>query len=146
MNRIVVLMIVVAFILSGCLSRQSSKPIEEPVKPRPQSLILFDDGTEQDFGKDIPMLTKITHPFVYRNASDSVPLVIDSVKASCGCTAVTYPHYPVMPGETDTIFITFDSAGGGKGYFRKTIQIYSNSPYVIELKVTGTYLDSDLDQ
>ncbi len=39
------------------------------------------------------------------------PYIIKEIKTSCDCTVLKYPEYPVMPGETATIRIEFDSRG-----------------------------------
>ena len=39
------------------------------------------------------------------------PYVIREVKTSCDCTVLRYPNFPVMPGETATLRIEFDSRG-----------------------------------
>lgn len=128
-------------ILSGCTQGKVSHTLKESEipdsKPRDLALMSFDDGTVYDFG-NVKGEMKLTHGFVYRNASDSVSLVIDSVRLGCGCTTASYPHHPVRPGESDTIFVTYDTAKGYNGFFLKSCVVYSNSPYTLELKVTGT--------
>jgi hypothetical protein len=62
------------------------------------------------------------------------PLVIHSVKASCGCTTPKLPEKIIMPGETGTILITYNAAN--LGLFRKSINIYANvnhSPVSLEI-------------
>lgn len=54
------------------------------------------------------------------------PYLIRDVKASCDCTVFKYPKEPVMPGETATIRIEFDSAGKA-GITRPGIVVYDNS-------------------
>ncbi len=39
------------------------------------------------------------------------PYIIREVKTSCDCTVLRYPNFPVMPGETATLRIEFDSRG-----------------------------------
>lgn len=43
--------------------------------------------------------------------SGSKPLIIASAAGECGCTGVTKPEAPVMPGETGVITGKFNSAG-----------------------------------
>lgn len=65
-----------------------------------------------------------------------VPLVIDNVVISCGCTHVEYDKKPVLPHKDVTLVIVYKTEH--PEHFSKTITIYSNaesSP--IQLKITG---------
>jgi hypothetical protein len=53
------------------------------------------------------------------------PLVITSVRPSCGCTSVEWPRQAVAPGATTEIAATFDAQMLGS--FQKEIEIYSNA-------------------
>lgn len=64
------------------------------------------------------------------------PLVLSSVKSSCGCTVPAYPKEPIMPGKKETIKVKYDT--NRIGPINKTITVTSNaknSPVV--LKITG---------
>ena len=39
------------------------------------------------------------------------PYIVKDVRTSCDCTVLQYPKFPVMPGETATVRIEFDSQG-----------------------------------
>ena len=54
-----------------------------------------------------------------------VPLVILSVKTSCGCTVADYPKEPIMPGKSGAISVTFDAED--IGYFHKQVSVNSNT-------------------
>ncbi|MCB0527706.1 MAG: DUF1573 domain-containing protein [Saprospiraceae bacterium] len=54
------------------------------------------------------------------------PYMIREVKASCDCTVLRFPDRPVMPGETATIRLEFDSAGKA-GHTQPGIIVYDNS-------------------
>lgn len=54
------------------------------------------------------------------------PYVVREVKTTCDCTVLRYPKEPLMPGETATIRIEFDSAGKA-GLAQPGIVIYDNS-------------------
>jgi hypothetical protein len=54
------------------------------------------------------------------------PYIIKSVKTSCDCTVVRYPEFPVMPGETASIRVEFDSRGKS-GHTEPGIIVYDNS-------------------
>ena len=54
----------------------------------------------------------------------SEPLVISNARGSCGCTVPTWPKQPVMPGETGTIEIRYDTKR--LGGINKTVTITTN--------------------
>lgn len=65
----------------------------------------------------------------------SAPLVIKSVKGSCGCTVPTKPEEPIMPGQTGEIKVKY--ATNRVGRFTKTVTIVSNAtekPKVVKIK------------
>ncbi len=79
---------------------------------------------------------KFVYDFKFKNTG-SGPLVIESAKASCGCTAATPPVESIQPGGSSAITATFDSKGR-VGSQSKTITVRSNdvnNPTVI-LKFT----------
>jgi hypothetical protein len=67
-----------------------------------------------------------------------VPVSLQNVTASCGCTTPDYTKSPVMPGDSGFVKATFDPTGR-PGTFSKEITVLSNadnSPII--LKITGT--------
>lgn len=63
------------------------------------------------------------------------PLVISSVKASCGCTNLSYEKDPILPGKDMTISATYNAAAVGE--FTKTITVITNAsdkPVVLQIK------------
>lgn len=62
--------------------------------------------------------------FKFKNVGKS-PLIINSVKGSCGCTVPTKPEAPIMPGETGEIKVKY--ATNRIGPFSKTVTINSNA-------------------
>lgn len=70
------------------------------------------------------------------------PLILSSVKTSCGCTVPSWPREPIMPGKKETIKIKYDT--GRVGPINKTITVVSNaktSPVV--LRISGTVVKKD---
>lgn len=82
------------------------------------NLIEFGDGKEKeakfDFKEtdwDFGTLTQgeiVEHSFKFTNVGNE-PLVISSVRASCGCTVPDYSREPIKPGKTGVIKVSFDS-------------------------------------
>lgn len=67
----------------------------------------------------------IEHSFTFSNTGSS-PLLISSVKSSCGCTVADYPKERVAPGEKGEILTTFN-ATDKEGPQINEITIYSNA-------------------
>ncbi|NND08137.1 MAG: DUF1573 domain-containing protein [Saprospiraceae bacterium] len=63
------------------------------------------------------------------------PLVIKNAKGSCGCTVPDYPKEPIMPGQTGTIDVRYDTKRIGQ--FSKTVTITSNMEEKIVLTIKG---------
>jgi hypothetical protein len=81
------------------------------------------EQTTIDFGK-IPKGKPVTADFILTNTS-MVPLIINSVSTSCGCTVADYPKEPVLPGNTAKISATFNAAS--EGPFQKSVLVSSNA-------------------
>ncbi|GAA4088413.1 DUF1573 domain-containing protein [Mucilaginibacter panaciglaebae] len=77
-----------------------------------------------DFGK-IKQGESVSHSFKFTNTGKS-PLIIVSAVASCGCTTPNWPKSPVMPGDTGSISVTFNSVGKS-GLQDKLITVTANS-------------------
>ena len=75
-----------------------------------------------DYGKIEKGSDKV-RKFSFTNTGNE-PLVIKSAKGSCGCTVPTYPQEPVMPGETKTIDVSYDT--NRPGAFTKTVTLETN--------------------
>ena len=53
------------------------------------------------------------------------PLVLSSVKSSCGCTVPKWTSEPILPGKTGEILVTYDS--NRLGTIAKQITVISNA-------------------
>lgn len=86
-----------------------------------------------DFGK-IRQGRPVTHDFEVINKSD-VPLVIDNVQASCGCTSPEWSSEPVAPGGSSIVKVGFNA--GAQGHFSKTITVHYNGGQVETIGISG---------
>ena len=71
---------------------------------------------------------------VIRNIGQ-VPLVINDIITSCGCTTVDYPKEPILPGKDAILCVNYQAEQ--PEHFNKTISIYCNvasSPVIVRLK------------
>ena len=83
-----------------------------------------------DFGQ-IEEGTVATHEFVFTNTGD-IPLVISSVKASCGCTTPYWTKEPVLPGKKGVVKASYNSRNRPGG-FNKSITITSNARHATKM-------------
>lgn len=72
--------------------------------------------------------------FILKNSGDQ-PLIINTVRSSCGCTTADYPKEAVAPGQSFKVSATYDAKQ--MGHFQKQLAVYSNAgeqPFVLTLK------------
>jgi hypothetical protein len=85
----------------------------------------------------------VKHDFQFTNQG-KIPLIVNDVKASCGCTVAEWPREPVLPGKTGIIRVSFDPEKQS-GSFNKTIQINSNAdlPQMV-IAIKGVVIPVDM--
>ena len=87
----------------------------------PQSeLVQWETPTEHDFGK-VYMGKPVRHVFSFLNTGDQ-PLIMQTVRTTCGCTAAEWAETPIEPGQKGEVVIEFDAYI--KGAFRKKIRVF----------------------
>jgi hypothetical protein len=99
---------------------------------QPAEVLIFKQ-TEFDFGK-IPQGRPVYHSFEIVN-SGSVPLKLDNVQASCGCTTPEWSQEPIAPGAKSVIKVGYNSAS--EGPFDKFITITYNTTQVKQIRIKG---------
>ncbi|PIB35171.1 hypothetical protein BFP72_07060 [Reichenbachiella sp. 5M10] len=80
--------------------------------------------TTHDFGTVQEEDGPILHEFIFTNIGDA-PLLISTVKASCGCTTPDWTKIPVLPGETGYIRAQYNPRNR-PGSFSKSLRIMNN--------------------
>ncbi|MDR2652855.1 MAG: DUF1573 domain-containing protein [Prevotellaceae bacterium] len=96
--------------------------------------IQFESPTH-NFGTNLLSGGNLTHRFEFTNTGD-VPVTIQNVKASCGCTTPDWTKEPVAPGEKGFVDATYRVAVGN---FSKTLTVTSNGdPQTIILTISGS--------
>ena len=82
--------------------------------------------------------------FVFWNDGDE-PLILQNVKASCGCTTPTWTQKPVMPGQSGTIAVRYNP--NNVGGFSKQVTVTSNAVNNdrVVLKIKGTVKQDQAD-
>lgn len=76
--------------------------------------------------------------FKFKNTGDE-PLVLSSVRSSCGCTVPSWPKDPILPGQSGSIKVTYDTKRIGT--ISKQISVVSNAKEpTLTLSIKGTVL------
>jgi hypothetical protein len=78
--------------------------------------------TEVDYGK-IDKGGDPLRKFTFTNVGDE-PLIISNAQGSCGCTVPTYPKEPIMPGQSASIDVRYDTQRVGP--FTKSVTLTTN--------------------
>lgn len=84
----------------------------------------FDEET-YDFGNIKEEDGSVEHKFIFTNTGDA-PLVIQGVRASCGCTTPAWTKEPVVPGDKGFVMAKYNPKNR-PGTFRKSLNITSNA-------------------
>jgi hypothetical protein len=76
--------------------------------------------------------------FTFKNEGDE-PLVLSNVRSSCGCTVPKWPKDPILPGQTSSIQVTYDTKR--LGTISKQITVTSNaSEATLMLNIKGNVI------
>jgi hypothetical protein len=79
-------------------------------------------ASEIDYGK-IDKGADPLRKFNFKNVGDE-PLVISNAQGSCGCTVPTWPKEPIMPGQSASIDVRYDTQRVGP--FSKSVTLTTN--------------------
>lgn len=109
-----ILFVVLAFSLSSIL-----------VFSQTQSAKITFKEESHDFGKINEEKGPVSYEFEFTNTG-AQPLIIQGVKASCGCTTPEWTKDPVLPGKKGKVKATYDPKGR-PGPFNKSITVTSNA-------------------
>ncbi len=82
------------------------------------------DNERHDFG-ELDEGPKATHEFSFTNVGKE-PLIITNARASCGCTVPKWPKEPILPGQSSSIKVEYNTKGRPNS-FNKAITITSNA-------------------
>ncbi len=76
--------------------------------------------------------------FSFTNKGDQ-PLVLSSVRSSCGCTVPQWPKEPILPGQSGSIRVTYDTKRIGT--ISKQVTVLSNATESqVTLNIKGNVL------
>jgi hypothetical protein len=124
MKHILKLMFILVFIGGAAVVLAQEKPKIE-----------FKELTH-DFGNFKEEAGVQTFDFAFTNTG-KLPLVLNSVRASCGCTTPKWTNEPVAPGKNGSIQVSYNPTGR-PGSFVKSITVQSNAETeVVNLTIKG---------
>jgi len=83
------------------------------------------EASKHDFGSVREQGGPVSHDFVFTNTGEA-PLIISSVRASCGCTTPKWSKEPIAPGEKGSITAQYNPMNR-PGTFRKSISVTANT-------------------
>ncbi len=82
-----------------------------------------------------------TRVFKFKNEGTE-PLVLNSVRASCGCTTPKWTREPIAPGEEGEIQVKYDT--NRMGNFHKTVTVQSNATnQTVVLTIKGQVMNPE---
>jgi Protein of unknown function (DUF1573) len=105
--------------------------VGEKSKALPKTTVKWAEMSH-DFGK-VKQGDRVEYTFKFTNVGTE-PLIIEDCKAGCGCTVPTWPKEPVLPGKSDVIKVSFNSAGK-QGPQTKDVTVTANTDN-IQTKLT----------
>ncbi len=96
--------------------------------------------THHNFGAFDENDGKVTCQFRFVNSGDQ-PLAVTAARATCGCTAPSFPRHPIAPGDTASISVTYDPTGR-PGRFEKKVYVDFDGLDRATLRIDGVVIGS----
>jgi hypothetical protein len=123
-NYLLIFLVLITIV--GCFSdkiNNSHQITADLINPENPPIIKFQD---EIFDFDTVALgSKVEYTFTFKNTGKT-PLLINSVKAGCGCTVLKgWPKTPISPGETGEIPVVLSTSR--TGFIKKYISILANT-------------------
>jgi len=91
----------------------------QTLAPKP-GIVEWLNGQDHDF-QHMRQGHPKTFVFQFKN-KDIEPIVLQTVRTSCGCTAATWTETAIAPGETGAVEVEYDAYQ--RGEFRKKIRVF----------------------
>jgi hypothetical protein len=128
---------ILSLMLLVALSFSSFSFAQNPDNAKALGILTFKTNVI-DYG-NVEKGTEKLRVFTFTNTGKA-PVLITKVKTSCGCTVPNYPKKPILPGESASIDITYDT--NRVGQFKKTITVMSNSEEALkQLIIKGNVVE-----
>lgn len=133
MKEIIIIALLISAIGCDITNKSEERVISAEMLENPTT-IEFEDP-EYNFG-EISLGSSVEFSFKFKNTGES-PLIIQSVKAACGCTVLKdWPKEAIMPGESAEIPIVFTAKYPGDQ--KKYVSIIANTrPSITKVYLIG---------
>lgn len=82
--------------------------------------VTWPEGRQHDFGT-VAHQRPVEHVFAFRNEGN-VPVTVEVVRTTCGCTAARWTEGPIAPGKRGEILVQYDA--DLRGAFHKRIRVF----------------------
>lgn len=102
---------------------KSTNVVNQQQINNPNAPVIVFDKMIHDYGT-IEQMGDGNCEFIMTNEGKE-PLILSNVRSSCGCTTPQWPRNPILPGESATIKVKYDTKRVGP--FKKHIYVHSNA-------------------
>ncbi|MDR0971327.1 MAG: DUF1573 domain-containing protein [Bacteroidales bacterium] len=138
MKKLVLSLLLVCGVSFGVLAQNNTPKQEQAKQVGTQAVITF-DNLEHDYG-EVARNGNGETLFTYKNTGKA-PLVLSNVRSSCGCTVPSWSKEPLMPGQSASIKVRYNTANAGPINKSITVESNASNPRVV-LKIKGRVLDT----
>lgn len=141
MYRAILFSIFLAFasFLNASSAMAQEQPQEQTVKEGPS--IEF-EKTTHDYGTIVKGANGDCEFYFKNNGNE--PLMLVDVRSSCGCTTPSWTREPIMPGQTGSIKVHYDT--NRLGTISKSVTVSTNGdPERLVLRIVGTVVNQITD-
>jgi hypothetical protein len=124
-----------AVFFAACLTLNAQDAKQETPAVNPNAAEITFNKTVHDYGT-LFVGGDGNCEFEFTNTGKE-PLILSSVRSSCGCTVPSWPREPILPGKKETIKVKYDT--NRMGPINKSVTVLSNaknSPVV--LRISGS--------
>jgi hypothetical protein len=128
MKKILYTLVLIAFV-AGSANAQRNRSAQQATTTTPE-FVPTAVGPKIEFEKLVHDYGQIEQhadgnaEFKFRNVG-SEPLILSNVSASCGCTVPAWTRDPIMPGESGSITVRYNT--GIIGHIGRAVTVHSNS-------------------
>lgn len=123
MKRYIALIVLITLPLGLLMSQPARIQPQPAVESSATHPVFYIEKDVVDLGT-IQKNKAVDVEFTFTN-NGKMPLVLKNVRTSCGCTEVSFPREPIMPGKTGTISVTYDASDSGT--FNKKLTVLDNT-------------------
>ncbi|MDD2530213.1 MAG: DUF1573 domain-containing protein [Bacteroidales bacterium] len=137
MKKLVLLTLLVFGVSFGVIAQNNKPTTPNNNQVSSQAEITF-EKLVHDYG-EVPRNGNGETTFTYKNTG-KIPLILSNVRSSCGCTVPAWSREPLMPGQSASIRVKYNTANPGP--INKTVTVESNAKSArVVLRITGKVLN-----